>query len=319
MTEIPNGPWENLRADLFGPLPSNEYILVVQCLCSRFPAVEIVSSTSAAAAIPAIDKILTNFGIPYKLGSDNGPPFNSRAFTEFADHMGFRHVKVTPYAPWANGTVEHFMRNLGKILRTSNITNQSWKPSLQSFLRLYRATPHCTTGYAPAQLLFNNRQYKTRLPNAKTDTELYQQQQVKENDRKHKETAKEKADKKSYVKSSDLQVGDYALCRQQRKSKITPPYDPIPYVITTINGSQVTAKNDIRNIKRHITHFKKLKGCVERHRRPISPTPASSDSDEMLSDSDETIPYNEPEDDFQQPIIRRPRRERRVPLRYRDE
>ena len=52
---------------------------------------------------------MTNFGIPYKLGTDNGPPFSSQDFAKFAQHMGFDCTRVAPYALWANNTVEHFM------------------------------------------------------------------------------------------------------------------------------------------------------------------------------------------------------------------
>jgi Integrase core domain. len=86
--------------------------------------VEIVKSTSAEAVIPAIDCILTDFGIPHKMGTDNGPPFSGYIFEKFAKKMGFKHVKVTLYAPWANATLEHFMRNLGKVLKTSNVESQ---------------------------------------------------------------------------------------------------------------------------------------------------------------------------------------------------
>ena len=71
MVELPNGPCERLRADLFIPLPNKEYVLVVQCLYSCFPSVEIVKSPSASAIIPAMDKIMMNFGIRYKLDTDN--------------------------------------------------------------------------------------------------------------------------------------------------------------------------------------------------------------------------------------------------------
>ena len=77
MTELPNGPWEHLRGDFFGPLLIKEYILVVQCLYSHFSAIEIVKSTSASAIIWAMGKIMTKFIIPYKLGTDNRLPFNS--------------------------------------------------------------------------------------------------------------------------------------------------------------------------------------------------------------------------------------------------
>ena len=46
MTKLPNGPWYHLRLDLFRPILSQEYIFVVQCLYPRYPAIEIVKSTS---------------------------------------------------------------------------------------------------------------------------------------------------------------------------------------------------------------------------------------------------------------------------------
>ena len=45
--------------------------------------------------------------------SDNGTPYNSEQFKQYAKYMGFKHTKKIPYAPWANGTAENFMRNLG--------------------------------------------------------------------------------------------------------------------------------------------------------------------------------------------------------------
>ena len=85
--------------------------------------------------------------------------------------MGFEQTRLTPYAPWGHGTVDHSMINLGKVLKTSHTDDHKWKTSLKHFLRSYRVTPHCTLGYPPAQLLFNNTQYKTRLPNATVKTQ----------------------------------------------------------------------------------------------------------------------------------------------------
>ena len=336
MTQLPDGPWEHVRADLFGPLPSKEHVLVVQCLYSRFPAVEIVHSTSAAAIIPAMDKIMTNFGIPYKLGTDNGPPFNGGEFTNFSKQMGFRHTKVTPYAPWANGTVEHFMRNLGKVLKTSNIEGSSWKTALQTFLRSYRATPHATTGQPPAKLMFNGRDFKTRLPSAVDNPTLIDHQTVKHRDAEQKSKQKERADKKKHAKPQNLHRGDKVLCRQRQTNKTMTPYDPNPYLITDIKGSQITARNQHRTITRHITFFKPLKTPhnQERHnmvRRPQSPIYYDTDTEAELTDEgesepeveltddDETIPYEGESDQMEDvPATPRPQRQRRMPARYRD-
>ena len=69
MTELP---------DFSGPYPSGEYCLIVVDDYSRYPVVELVSTTSATAVIPSLDKIFSMFGIPEECKSDNGPPFQSR-------------------------------------------------------------------------------------------------------------------------------------------------------------------------------------------------------------------------------------------------
>ena len=118
-TELPTEPWSKLATDLYGPLDTGEYLLVVQCLYSRFPMVEIVRSTSGTAVIPAMDKILSTLGIPDEIASDNGPPYSSEEFKSYARYMGFEHKKKIPYAPWANGMAENFMKTLIMSLKST--------------------------------------------------------------------------------------------------------------------------------------------------------------------------------------------------------
>ena len=78
MTELPERPWQRISLDISGPYPSGEYCLIVADDYSRYPVVELVSTTSAAAVIPRLYKIFSMFGIPEECKSDNGPPFQSR-------------------------------------------------------------------------------------------------------------------------------------------------------------------------------------------------------------------------------------------------
>lgn len=55
------------------------------------------------------------------------------------------------------------MKPLTKAVRSSNAEGRDWKKDLYRFLLNYRATPHSTTGIAPAELLFN-RKIGTKLP-----------------------------------------------------------------------------------------------------------------------------------------------------------
>lgn len=48
-----------------------------------YPVVEIMKSTSANATIPVLDKVISMFGIPKVVKTDNGSPFNSAAFKEY--------------------------------------------------------------------------------------------------------------------------------------------------------------------------------------------------------------------------------------------
>ena len=97
MTPLPKAPWKEIAVDFVGPFPSGELLLVLIDEYSRFPEVEIVHSTSAMATIPKLDGIFSRQGIPDVVKSDNGPPFNSDEFANFASFLGFEHRKVTPY------------------------------------------------------------------------------------------------------------------------------------------------------------------------------------------------------------------------------
>ena len=98
----------------FAELDAVQYLLVVIDDYSRYPIVEVVNSTSATCVMPKLDRMFSMFDIPEVVKSDNGPPFNSEQFKQFSEYLGFRHRRITPYWPRANGEVERFMRTLKK-------------------------------------------------------------------------------------------------------------------------------------------------------------------------------------------------------------
>ena len=96
MITLPTAPWKEVAVDFAGPFPSRDYIVVVVDEFSRFPEVELLTSTSAKAVVPKLDAIFSRQGVPDILRSDNGPPFNGHEFKTFADYVGFKHRKITP-------------------------------------------------------------------------------------------------------------------------------------------------------------------------------------------------------------------------------
>jgi len=82
-----------------GPLPSGDHLLVIIDDYSRYPVVDVISSTSTEFILPFINKTLCQFGIPETIRTDNGAAFISREFAQYADYMGFKHHKITPRHP----------------------------------------------------------------------------------------------------------------------------------------------------------------------------------------------------------------------------
>lgn len=144
-SKLPDGPWLELAADFYGPLPSGDKLLVIDDEFSRFPIVKILKLTTADAIIPVVDEIFNLFGRPRVLKSDNGPPFQSYKWAEYLRSVGVQHRKITPFWPRANGMCERFMRNINRVLRNCSVSGNNWKDELQIFLRNYRATPHSST------------------------------------------------------------------------------------------------------------------------------------------------------------------------------
>ncbi|RUA05416.1 MAG: hypothetical protein DSY43_04620 [Gammaproteobacteria bacterium] len=256
MTPTPQGPWQQVSADFCGPFPTGETLLVVLDAYSRYPEVEILPSTSAKSVLPAFEKIFATHGIPEEVKTDNGPPFQSRDFKNFAQEKGFVHRRITPVWPEANGQVENFMKSVGKVAKIAHASGKDWKREMYVFLSNYRATPHPSTSKSPYNLSMN-RPVRTKLPSMDFGQ---QDSQVLLKDTHAKARMKEYADKKRHTQPHDIQVGDSVLVRQEKRNKFTTPFEPVLYTVISVNRSMITAHRttDEREITRNSSHYKKV-------------------------------------------------------------
>ena len=241
MSELPRGPWLVVAADFKGPYgPSNEYVLVLTDEYSRYPVTRIVRSTAAVTVIPVVDELLSMFGIPDVLKTDNGPPFNSDDFYKYSKHVGFHHRRITPEWPRANSEVERFMTNINKVVQTALIEEKTWKQELHTFLRSYRATPHTTSGRTPYELLFG-RSMHVELPEFPDfPAEDFA---LRRRDQQAKHTQKDYSDSRRHVKASNIQPGDSVLVKRRQLNKMMSRFDPEPYEVTDVKGPMITAQS----------------------------------------------------------------------------
>ena len=63
------------------------------------------------------EHIITRFGIPRKLISDNGTPFISEDMKNLTEAYYIKHERSTPYYPQGNGQAEAINRVMLKILK----------------------------------------------------------------------------------------------------------------------------------------------------------------------------------------------------------
>ena len=121
VTSIPSRPRDTVSIDHGGLYPEGHYNLVLIDKRTRYPVVESVPSTDLQNNKKRLKHIFATYGTPRKIESDNGTPFNSKGFNEFAKQEGFQHHRVTALHPRANGEVERFMQTLNKTEQIANL------------------------------------------------------------------------------------------------------------------------------------------------------------------------------------------------------
>ena len=117
----------------------------------------------------------------------------------------------------------------------------------------------CSTGVAPAQLLFN-REVRSTIPMSPEKREVVYKElhnKAKENVEKKQRRAKTCIDKKRRAREPQISVGDTVLVRQQYRNKLTSLFDPKPLVVTAVNGTMLTASREGYLVTRNVSHFKK--------------------------------------------------------------
>lgn len=245
------------------------------------------------------------------LKSDNGPPFSSKEFRNFAEEFNFHHRKIIPLWPQANGGVERFMKTLKKALRCISAGGQPWKEHLAAFLLSYRATPHSTTAVPPATALLN-RAIRTQLPELPVPKR--QDQQLRSRDAEQKKKIKQYADKRAQHRS--FRVGDRVLLRKDSvRNKLDSHYQTEPYCVTAAKESMITARRGNHTVTRNAAFFKKFDGASRN-------VPENDEHDEYERPSARPDPVTEREPPYpQEEDVRpeRPQRHRRPPARLRDD
>ena len=105
------------------------------------------------------DYIFSEYGVPQRIFSDNGPQFTSAEFKNFAAQYNFEVLHSSPRYPQSNGFAEAMVKVVKGIM--SRAQDSGTEASLA--MLIYRSTPFKAGVASPAELLCQ-RKFKDLIP-----------------------------------------------------------------------------------------------------------------------------------------------------------
>ena len=110
----PDWPGSKVGAD---PVALNkiEYLVIIDYF-SNFGEINRLNNATAKTVIQKMKSHFSRYGIPDYPISDNGPPFQSEEFDEFADAWDFKHNPSNPGHSQSNGQAESAVKSAKKML-----------------------------------------------------------------------------------------------------------------------------------------------------------------------------------------------------------
>ena len=99
--------------------------------------------------------VVTRFGVPYSLISDNGLQFDSKSFRLYCSELGITNRYSTPAYPQGNRQAEAINNVIvNGIKKKLDDTKGKWVEELPHVLWTYRTTPRRSTGETPFSMAY---------------------------------------------------------------------------------------------------------------------------------------------------------------------
>jgi ribonuclease HI len=153
-------PFAQWGLDIVGPLPrapgNKKFLITATDYFTKWIEAEPLSNIRDVDTKRFLWKsIITRFGIPWAVISDNGTQFESKLFKAFCSDLGIRNFFSSPGYPQSNGQAEISNKVvLSGIKKKLEAAKGKWVEELPSILWAYRTTIRKSTNETPFALAF---------------------------------------------------------------------------------------------------------------------------------------------------------------------
>jgi transposase InsO family protein len=105
-----------------------------------------------------MEDIITRFGFPNRIVTDNASPFRSEPLIKFSEQYEISLIHSTPYYPQGNGLAESFNKSLINLIKKLLEDNKrAWDSKLKFSLWADRVTTERSLDVSPFQLVYGTK------------------------------------------------------------------------------------------------------------------------------------------------------------------
>ncbi len=153
-------PFELIGIDLIGPLritsSGNKYIIVMTEYLTKWVEAKAIPDKKASTVAEFVyNEVITRFGAPKRMLSDQGTEFLNETIAALQSVMKIKGIHSSPYHPQANGHTERMNKTLCDMLAKYTLDHgEEWDKWISAALYAYRTKKHTSTGFTPSFLLY---------------------------------------------------------------------------------------------------------------------------------------------------------------------
>ena len=172
-------PFAQWGLDIVGPFPktlgNKKYLLVSTDYFTKWVEAEHLANIRDVDVKKFVWRnIVTRFGTPHTLISDNGLQFDSKAFRQYCSDLGIKNRYFTSAYPQGNGQAETVKKVIVNGLKKRlDDAKGKWVEELPYVLWTYRTTPRRSTGGTPFSMTYGAEAViplETGFPTLRTST-----------------------------------------------------------------------------------------------------------------------------------------------------